>query len=116
MFEDVGSLKNISRMIRQRLCIERTIKARQPKLNGGCKSIHRLKKIVIESLEYSVRTYQATLKSSSHIINGMSVFCVLYTYLKSSTSVHILYYFVEKFFLGSVLQPAPIVPRALPLI
>ena len=31
-------------MIRQRLCIKHTqIKAREPKLSGGCKSMNRLK-------------------------------------------------------------------------
>ena len=40
----MGSLKNKSRVIRQHLFIKHTqIKARQPRLSGGCKSMHRLK-------------------------------------------------------------------------
>ena len=37
-------------------------------------------------------------------------------HLKNSNCLRFLCYFVEKLFLGSAIQPTPIVPRTLPLV
>ena len=43
MNENVGSINSESRMYRQCLCIKHTqVKARQPRLSGGCKLMHRI--------------------------------------------------------------------------